>query len=150
MGIFGIAQDQVDLDDLKDRVAKLESAVASLQGQVATLTTGAGPYAATPGDADCGRRASAASAWMAEVRGAEGERQADRRDQALPRAHRPRPQGGQGRRRGDALSAVLLPIKVAQGVADGSVTLAFRRWRKQDVEPGQVFTTAAGWSGSTR
>jgi len=39
---------------------------------------------------------------------------------------------------------MLLPIKVAQGVADGSVTLAFRRWRKQDVVPGQVFTTAAG------
>jgi hypothetical protein len=39
---------------------------------------------------------------------------------------------------------VLLPLKVAQGVADGSVTLAFRRWRRQDVRPGQVFTTAAG------
>jgi hypothetical protein len=33
---------------------------------------------------------------------------------------------------------------VAQGVADGSVRLAFRRWRRQDVRPGQVFTTAAG------
>src|SRR5262249_18457055 len=41
-------------------------------------------------------------------------------------------------------SELLLPLKVAQGVADGSVTLAFRRWRKQDVQPGQVFTTAAG------
>jgi hypothetical protein len=39
---------------------------------------------------------------------------------------------------------VLLPLKVAQGVADGSVTLAFRRWRRQDVRAGQVFTTAAG------
>ena len=39
---------------------------------------------------------------------------------------------------------MLLPIKVAQGVRDGSVTLAFRRWRKQDVVPGQQFTTAAG------
>jgi hypothetical protein len=39
---------------------------------------------------------------------------------------------------------MLLPLKVAQGVRDGSVTLAFRRWRKQDVQPGQVFTTAAG------
>jgi hypothetical protein len=39
---------------------------------------------------------------------------------------------------------LLLPMKVAQGVADGSVTLAFRRWRKQDVQPGQVFTTSAG------
>jgi hypothetical protein len=33
---------------------------------------------------------------------------------------------------------------VARGVADGTVTLAFRRWRRQDVRPGQVFTTAAG------
>jgi hypothetical protein len=39
---------------------------------------------------------------------------------------------------------VLLPLKVAQGVADGSVRLAYRRWRTQDVVPGQVFTTAAG------
>jgi hypothetical protein len=39
---------------------------------------------------------------------------------------------------------VLLPLKVAQGVREGSVTLAFRRWRKQDVEPGRRFTTAAG------
>ena len=39
---------------------------------------------------------------------------------------------------------MLLPLKVAQGVADGSVTLAFRRWRRQDVQTGQVFTTAAG------
>ena len=33
---------------------------------------------------------------------------------------------------------------MARGVADGSVTLAFRRWRRQDVQPGQVFTSAAG------
>jgi hypothetical protein len=39
---------------------------------------------------------------------------------------------------------VLLPPKVAQGVADGSVTLAFRRWRKQDVKPGSTFRTSAG------
>jgi hypothetical protein len=39
---------------------------------------------------------------------------------------------------------MLLPLKVAQGVADGSVRLAFRRWRRQDVQPGQVFTTSAG------
>ena len=39
---------------------------------------------------------------------------------------------------------MLLPLKVAQGVADGSVTLAFRRWKKQDVRPGQQFMTAAG------
>jgi predicted transcriptional regulator len=39
---------------------------------------------------------------------------------------------------------VLLPLKVAQGVADGSLTLAFRRWKKQDVRVGQQFVTAAG------
>ena len=39
---------------------------------------------------------------------------------------------------------MLLPMKVAQGVADGSVSLAFRRWRKQDVVPGQVFTSSSG------
>jgi hypothetical protein len=39
---------------------------------------------------------------------------------------------------------VLLPLKVARGVADGSVTLAFRRWKKQDVRSGQEFVTAAG------
>jgi hypothetical protein len=39
---------------------------------------------------------------------------------------------------------MLLPLKVAQGVREGTVTLAFRRWRRQDVTVGQVFTTAAG------
>ena len=39
---------------------------------------------------------------------------------------------------------MLLPPKVALGVADGSVTLAFRRWRKQDVQPGAQFRTAGG------
>lgn len=39
---------------------------------------------------------------------------------------------------------MLLPMKVAQGVRDGSVTLAFRRWKKPDVEPGRRFTTSAG------
>jgi hypothetical protein len=39
---------------------------------------------------------------------------------------------------------VLLPPKVAQGVADGSITLAYRRWRKQDVRPGRTFRTSAG------
>jgi len=67
MGIFGNdPQDQVDLDDLKARVAKLEVAVASLQAQSAA---GGVPYgsaqadptqagwAAPPGDV----------AWMGEV-----------------------------------------------------------------------------------
>jgi hypothetical protein len=39
---------------------------------------------------------------------------------------------------------VLLPPQVAQGVRDGSVTLAFRRWKRQDVSPGSEFRTVAG------
>jgi hypothetical protein len=39
---------------------------------------------------------------------------------------------------------MLLPPKVAHGVADGSVTLAFRRWRTQDVAVGSQFRTVAG------
>lgn len=39
---------------------------------------------------------------------------------------------------------MLLPPKVAHGVADGAVTLAFRRWRKQDVTVGSQFVTVAG------
>lgn len=35
-------------------------------------------------------------------------------------------------------------MKAAQGVRDGSVTLAFRRWQKQDVKPGAVFTSSSG------
>jgi len=49
MGIFGgSAQDQVDLGAINDRLARLESAVASLQGQVASLTTGAVAAGAPP------------------------------------------------------------------------------------------------------
>jgi hypothetical protein len=39
---------------------------------------------------------------------------------------------------------MLLPLKVAHGVADGTVTLAFRRWRKQDVVVGSEFRTVSG------
>ena len=54
MGIFGGSpQDQVDLDHLTDRITRLEAAVASLQGQVATLTSGA---------------VAAGGEWLAEVR----------------------------------------------------------------------------------
>jgi ribosomal protein L7/L12 len=67
VGIFGdSAQDQVDLDHLKDRVARLEAAVGALQGQVAALTGGAVaaggqvPYAGNPATAD--------SDWLAEAR----------------------------------------------------------------------------------
>jgi len=37
---------------------------------------------------------------------------------------------------------VLLPPKVVAGVVDGSITLAFRRWRAQDVKPGAEFKSA--------
>ncbi len=39
---------------------------------------------------------------------------------------------------------MLLPVKVAHGVADGSVTLAFRRWRRPGVQVGSEFRTVAG------
>lgn len=39
---------------------------------------------------------------------------------------------------------MLLPPQVAHGVADGSVTLAYRRWAKPDVKPGAEFRTVAG------
>ncbi|MDQ1104954.1 hypothetical protein [Nocardioides zeae] len=39
---------------------------------------------------------------------------------------------------------MLLPPKVAHGVADGSVSLAFRRWRRPDVGVGSEFRTVAG------
>lgn len=37
---------------------------------------------------------------------------------------------------------MLLPPKVVAGVVDGSITLAFRRWREQDVRPGATFKAA--------
>ncbi|MBO3089271.1 hypothetical protein [Cellulomonas dongxiuzhuiae] len=39
---------------------------------------------------------------------------------------------------------MLLPPKVAAAVADGTVTLAFRRWQRPDVHPGTRFRTPAG------
>ena len=39
---------------------------------------------------------------------------------------------------------MLLPPKIAHGVADGSVTLAFRRWKRQAVKAGSEFKTVAG------
>ncbi|WP_028653589.1 ribosomal protein L7/L12 [Nocardioides halotolerans] len=75
MGIFGgSAQDQVDLGAINDRLARLESAVASLQGQLAALTTGAvaaGPPNALagtdPGQIPYGSNV-AGGAWLDEVR----------------------------------------------------------------------------------
>ena len=75
MGIFGhssndqSAQDQVDLGAINDRLARLESAVASLQGQVATLTTGAvAVRRERRGDTAAARPAARRQTWMAEVR----------------------------------------------------------------------------------
>lgn len=39
---------------------------------------------------------------------------------------------------------MLLPPKVAAGVADGSLSLAFRRWERAAVHPGSRFRTSAG------
>ncbi|MCZ4498915.1 MAG: uncharacterized protein JWQ74_1468 [Marmoricola sp.] len=39
---------------------------------------------------------------------------------------------------------VLLPPKVAHGVADGTMSVAFRRWKAQAVKPGSTFKTVAG------
>jgi ribosomal protein L7/L12 len=78
MGLFGSPQEQVDLDDLKSRLAKLESAVAALQGQVASLTTGVGaagtavdgiPYgAAQVVIPSAGALPAESGAWLADVR----------------------------------------------------------------------------------
>ena len=75
MGIFGgSAQDQVDLSHVNDRLAKLESALASLQAQVAALTTGAvaaGPPSSLagtdPGAVPYGNNV-AGGPWLDEVR----------------------------------------------------------------------------------
>ncbi len=78
VGIFGhssggSAQDQVDLDHLTDRITKLEAAVASLQGQVAVLTSGAVaaggavPYAGNPATVTNGVL-PAGGEWLGEVR----------------------------------------------------------------------------------
>jgi hypothetical protein len=39
---------------------------------------------------------------------------------------------------------MLLPAAVARGVADGTVSLAFRRWVEPRVRPGSTFRTRAG------
>jgi large subunit ribosomal protein L7/L12 len=75
MGIFGDKpQDQVDLAHVNERLDRLESALASLQGQVAALTTGAvaagppNPLAGTdPGAVPYGGNVTAGP-WLDEVR----------------------------------------------------------------------------------
>jgi ribosomal protein L7/L12 len=76
MGIFGgSAQDQVDLAHVNERLDRLESALASLQAQVAALTSGAvaagrpNPLAGTdPGDVPYGNNVGASGPWLDEVR----------------------------------------------------------------------------------
>jgi ribosomal protein L7/L12 len=86
MGIFGhssgrqpSAQDQVDLSQVNDRLTRLESALASLQAQVASLssgapttgapTTGANPLAGIdPGAVPYGNNIDASGPWLEEVR----------------------------------------------------------------------------------
>ncbi len=77
MGIFGgSAQDQVDLSAINDRLARLESALASLQGQVAALTTGAVAAGGPPPNAMAGTDPGAipygnnlaGGPWLDEVR----------------------------------------------------------------------------------
>lgn len=72
MGVFGSPQEQVDFDDLKARVAKLEAAVASLQAQVATASgtaVGGIPYGAAPAAVpSAGALPAEGGAWTAEVR----------------------------------------------------------------------------------
>jgi ribosomal protein L7/L12 len=82
MGVFGdSAQDQVDLAHVNERLDRLESALASLQAQVAALTTGAAgaagapnPLAGTdPGDVPYGNNLGAGGPWLDEVRSLKAE-----------------------------------------------------------------------------
>jgi large subunit ribosomal protein L7/L12 len=78
VGIFGgSAQDQVDLAHVNERLDRLESSLASLQGQVAALTTGAvaaggpppNPMAGTdPGSVPYGNNVGVGGPWLDEVR----------------------------------------------------------------------------------
>lgn len=66
MGIFGTPQEQVELDDLKSRVAKLEQAVAQLQAQQAA---GSGvPYGAPSPVQGTDPQPGPLPDWTAEVR----------------------------------------------------------------------------------
>jgi large subunit ribosomal protein L7/L12 len=68
MGIFNNdAQSQVDLDDLKARVAKLEAAVATLQAQ-ASVPYGAPQAVAPTPTATASALPTTDSAWLSEVR----------------------------------------------------------------------------------
>ena len=79
MGVFGdSAQDQVDLAHVNERLDRLESALASLQAQVAALITGAAgapnPLAGTdPGDVPYGNNLGVGGPWLDEVRSLKAE-----------------------------------------------------------------------------
>jgi large subunit ribosomal protein L7/L12 len=81
MGMFdGSAQDQVDLAHVNERLDRLEAALASLQAQVARLTSGAvaagapNPLAGTdPGDVPYGNNDGAGGPWLDEVRALKAE-----------------------------------------------------------------------------
>jgi large subunit ribosomal protein L7/L12 len=72
MGIFGSPQEQVDFDDLKARVTKLEAALASLQSQLAAGVGGGAvggvPYGAAQGAAVSTGALPAEGTWLTEVR----------------------------------------------------------------------------------
>jgi large subunit ribosomal protein L7/L12 len=69
MGIFGNdAQSQVDLDDLKARVAKLEAAVAALQTAATQVASGSVPYGGGQLAPQPAVGQGAEPDWMAEVR----------------------------------------------------------------------------------
>lgn len=52
-----------------------------------------------------------------------------------------RQQGGSGR---TVACGVLFPKRFWAGIADGSVTVTFRRWQRQQVLPGRPYRTPAG------
>jgi len=71
MGIFGSPQEQVDFDDLKARVTKLEAAVAALQAQAAVgsgTAVGGIPYGTAQAAVPSAGALPADGAWLAEVR----------------------------------------------------------------------------------
>src|SRR5262245_29123849 len=39
---------------------------------------------------------------------------------------------------------MLMPMRLAEGVADGTITLTFRRWKRLQVVVGNRYRTAAG------
>jgi ribosomal protein L7/L12 len=69
MGIFGgDGQSQVDFDDLKERVAKLEAAVQALQAHATSVSSGAVPYGGGEFVPQPAVGAGTEPDWMPEVR----------------------------------------------------------------------------------